>query len=78
MDHDLHYTTCVLLTFQLAQVALLFDELDVVVLAVEPPLMSYVVRGANCATPVGALEATLVVRRPIHRHLHDITVQGYI
>lgn len=54
---------------ELAVVSLLLDELGVVVLAVEPPLMSNVVGRTYRATSMAALEAALVVRCSVDRDL---------
>lgn len=59
-----------MVTLELAEIALLLDELSVVVPAVEFPLVRDVVRWADHTPPVGAFEAALVVRSPINRHLY--------
>lgn len=58
-----------MVTLELAKVALLLDELGVMVPAVEPSLMGYIVRRAYCASSMSTLEAALVVRSSIHRDL---------
>jgi hypothetical protein len=54
---------------ELAEVALLLDQLDVVVLAVELPLVRDVVRRADGASSMAALEAALVVHGVVHGNL---------
>ena len=58
-----------MVALELAQVALLLDELEVVVLAVEPSLVRNVVRWADRAPSMAALEAALMVRSSVYRHL---------
>lgn len=51
---------------ELAEVPFLLDQLDVVVLAVELPLVRDVVRRADGASSMAALEAALVVHNVVH------------
>jgi len=55
--------------FELAEVALLLDQLNVVVLAVQSALMPNIVRRAYCAPSLAALEAAFMIGTPVHRHL---------
>lgn len=58
-----------MIALELAEIALLLDELSVVVPAVQFPLVCDVVGWADHTAPMGAFEAALVVRSPINRHL---------
>lgn len=58
-----------MVSLKLAEVALLSDELCMVVFAEEFAFMRNVVRRTYCATTVGAFEAAFVVRSSIHTHL---------
>lgn len=55
-----------MISLELAVVSFHLEELHVVVLAVEPSLMSYVVGRADGAAPMAALEAAFMVRCPIN------------
>lgn len=56
---------------ELAVVSFLFEQLDVVVLAVKFSLMGNVIGGTNGTAPMGALETAPVVCRAIHSNLRD-------
>lgn len=58
-----------LLILKLTVVSFLLEQLNVVMLAVEFPLVYYVARWANSATAIGAFEAAPVVCSSIHRNL---------
>lgn len=55
-----------MVSLELAQVAFLLDQLNMVVFAVEAALVCNVVRRANDAPSMAALETTLMVRCPVH------------
>ena len=59
-----------MIILELAEVPLLLDQLDVMMLAVELPLVRDVVRRADGASSMAALEAALVVRLAFQRHLN--------
>lgn len=59
---------------ELAVVALLLEELIVMVLAVEPTLVCNVVGRANSAAPMTALEAGFVVRSSINLDLENESI----
>lgn len=58
-----------MLTLELAQITFFFDELIVVMFAVESALMCNVVGWANHTTSMAAFEAALVIRSSINRNL---------
>lgn len=58
-----------MVTLKLAQVSLFLDQLGVMVFAVEPPLVRDVVRRADRAPSMGALEAALVISSSIYSNL---------
>lgn len=58
-----------MLALELAQITFFFDELIVVMFAVESALMCNVVGWANHTTSMAAFEAALVIRSSINRNL---------
>lgn len=58
-----------MIILKLAEVSLLFDQLNVVVLAVELPLVRNVVRRADGASSMAALEAALVIHSVVDSNL---------
>ena len=63
------YSCLLVVILKLAEVPLLLDQLDVVVLAVQLPLVRNVVRRADGAPSMAALEAALVVHSVINSDL---------
>jgi len=62
-------SSCLRFILKLAVVSFLLEELNVVVLAIEPSLMCYVVGRTNGAPSMTALEAAFVVRSPVNGDL---------
>lgn len=56
---------------KLAEVPLLFDQLNMVVLAIELPFMCDVIWGANGASSMTALEAAFVIHGVIDSNLQS-------
>ncbi|KAG6512873.1 hypothetical protein ZIOFF_031008 [Zingiber officinale] len=67
-----HTGTRLSIRLELAQVALLFDELSMVVLAVEFSVVGNVVRRADDASAMAAFEAALVICRSINLDLQEV------
>jgi hypothetical protein len=60
-----------MIILELAEVPLLLDQLDVVVLAVELPLVRDIVGRADGASSMAALEAALVIHSVVDSNLKD-------
>lgn len=60
-----------MITLELAQVSFLLDQLNMVMLAIEAPLVSNIVGWANYTASMTTFEATFVVWCSIHRYLID-------
>lgn len=59
-------------TLKLAQVSFFLDELGMVMFAVEPTFMCYVVRRADHTPSMGTFETAFMVRSSIHCNLFSL------
>lgn len=60
-----------MVTFKLAQVSFLLDQLNMVMFTVKAPLVSNVVGRADDTSTMSASETALVVWSSIHRYLNN-------